>query len=69
MKHNPRTPANLTAIITDRCTPHPDAPVSELIGRDASPVNKLRKPHFDDNSKRPVRFGWLGEWLDRLSKK
>jgi len=63
-----RTAANLTAIITDRCAPHPDAPIDELIGRSAKPVNKLRPPKFEVPEKPKVRFGWLGKVLDRLSK-
>lgn len=38
---------------------------SEIIGRNASPVTMLRQPNFPTVPPEPVRFGKLGEWLDR----
>jgi len=60
------TPNKLHAIINEKCN---EPTISDIIGRDARPVNTLRQPKFEIASERKVRSGWLGDVLDRLSGK
>lgn len=47
--------------------PTPQHIIQSTIGREYTKP-KLNKPHFEDAPKPPVKFGFLGEILGKLSK-
>lgn len=60
---------NLHPIPCDPIQPLDSLTKSEIIGRDASPVTKLKPPHFPVDPSPVVKFGVLGEWLEAHRKR